>query len=50
MDFATAKIVKPATTFIPKARKQYTIQRKREKWTKEEQQRFMEAIEKFGRK
>jgi SHAQKYF class myb-like DNA-binding protein len=49
MDFATAKIVKPATTFIPKARKQYTIQRKREKWTKEEHKRFMEAIEKFGR-
>lgn len=53
--FDSTKISKSAATlpggtmYQLKPRKQYTIQRKREKWTKEEHRKFMEAIEKFGR-
>jgi len=37
------------SSLLPKQRKQYTIQQKREKWSDEEHDRFMEAISQFGR-
>ena len=37
------------SSLLPKQRKQYTIQQKREKWSDEEHDRFMEAITQFGR-
>jgi SHAQKYF class myb-like DNA-binding protein len=38
-----------SASFVPKIRKQYTIQRKREKWTKEEHEKFLKGIELHGR-
>ncbi|KAF3321077.1 Protein REVEILLE 1 [Carex littledalei] len=34
---------------VPKVRKPYTISKQREKWTEEEHQKFLEALQLYGR-
>ncbi|KAL9642206.1 hypothetical protein ABK040_007208 [Willaertia magna] len=43
----STQILPPA--IIPKQRKQYTVQQKRETWTKEEHELFVNAVENYGR-
>ena len=45
----SASIPLTLTQVLPKQRKEYTIQQKREKWSDEEHDKFVEAIRIFGR-
>lgn len=46
MEFENGKQSKQSGSFVPKPRKKYTIQRKREKWSEDEHKKFLDAIEK----